>query len=229
MKKKDPKVFKGKSKTLKGKKEKGKMIWDLEHVLFNVLSGLIIISGLAVISEKNPVHSVFFLVLTFCQGSGLLLLVGAEFIAMLFLIVYVGAIAVLFLFVVIMLTTQAETTHKTWIPLGIGIAIILLVQVVGFAPGWPTASVEAQDWSASHSYQNWVEQMESYTNVEALGYFIYTHGFAYFMLAGLLLWVAMVGAIVLTLHRREYIKKQDISAQVSRTFQDAMVLKKWSK
>jgi NADH-quinone oxidoreductase subunit J len=88
-------------------------MWNLETILFSFLSGLMIISGLAVISEKNPVHSVFFLVLTFCQGSCLLLLVGAEFMAMLFLIVYVGAIAVLFLFVVMMLTTQTETSAKT--------------------------------------------------------------------------------------------------------------------
>jgi NADH-quinone oxidoreductase subunit J len=71
--------------------------------------------------------------------------------------------------------------------------------------------------------------MSSLTNVEALGYFIYTHGFAYFILAGLLLWISMIGAIVLTLHRREYIKKQDISLQVARTVQDAILLKTWAK
>nr|BBQ05356.1 NADH dehydrogenase subunit 6 [Hemiarma marina] len=202
------------------------MTWSIETILFTVLGGLTIFSGLAVISERNPVHSVFFLVLTFCQGSALLILIGAEFMAMMFLIVYVGAIAVLFLFVVMMLTTQAETTHRTWVPLGTGMGMILLMQVIGFAPGWPTANEAAQGWSVAPT--NWLLEFQSGTNVEVLGTYLYTHGFAYFMLAGLLLWVAMIGAIALTLHRREYVRKQEIADQVSQTVGQALLLKRWS-
>lgn len=188
-----------------------------------VLGGFTMISGLAVISERNPVHSVFFLVLAFCQSAGLLVLVGAEFMAMMVLIVYVGAIAVLFLFVVMMLTTQTETMTKTWVPLGMGLAMILLIQVIGLAPGWPSTSETSTEWTPTAV--SWLDLLISQNNVEALGNYLYTYGFPYFMIAGLLLWVSMIGAIALTLHRREYVKKQDISYQVSRQLEDSLLLK----
>jgi NADH-quinone oxidoreductase subunit J len=203
------------------------MLWDFERVIMVVLGGFTMISGLAVISERNPVHSVFFLVLAFCQSAGLLVLVGAEFMAMMVLIVYVGAIAVLFLFVVMMLTTQTETMTKTWVPLGMGLAMILLIQVIGLAPGWPSTSETSTEWTPTAV--SWLDLLISQNNVEALGNYLYTYGFPYFMIAGLLLWVSMIGAIALTLHRREYVKKQEISYQVSRQLEDSLLLKVWSK
>jgi NADH-quinone oxidoreductase subunit J len=170
---------------------------------------------------------VFFLVLAFCQGAGLLVLVGAEFIAMMVLIVYVGAIAVLFLFVVIILTTQTETMAKTWVPLGMGLAMILLIQVIGLSPGWPTTTASLKDWELNAV--SWMDILISFNNVEALGNYLYTFGFPYFIIAGLLLWVSIIGAIALTLHRREYVKKQDISFQVSRQLNDSLLLKVWSQ
>ena len=203
----------------------------VEWALMSGLGGLLLVSALAVIGERNPVHSVFFLVLTFCQSAALLVLRGAEFMAMMFLIVYVGAIAVLFLFVVMMLSTQADRRHTPWIPLGTGVSLILLIQLMGLAPSLPLDTL-THAWGAA-GWSQWtgeslgwgaLESIQRVTNVEALGLYLYTVGLPYFMLAGVILWISMVGAIALTLHRRAGVKRQDIAFQVARTAENALRL-----
>lgn len=194
------------------------------------LGGLMLVCALAVISERNPVHSVFFLVLTFCQSAALLVVRGAEFMAMMFLVVYVGAIAILFLFVVMMLSTQADRVHTPWIPLGTGLSFILLIQMIGLSPTpaldipLGLSSVMSGLAEGGPAPLDPTVVLGSVSNMEALGLYLYTTGVPYFMAAAVILLVSMIGAIALTLHRRDHVKRQDIALQVARTAQHALIL-----
>jgi NADH-quinone oxidoreductase subunit J len=143
----------------------------------------------------------------------MLLMVGAEFLAFMFLVVYVGAIAVLFLFVVMMLNIAVEEAKAEYFSMFFVIGIILLCEFVFLVPHTHPIphSLELP------SYVDWSIVMQPVTNMEMFGNFLFTHGFPYFILSGFILFVSMIGAIVLTLHRQEYTKRQDIYTQVSRS------------
>jgi len=185
----------------------------LHEILFYAFGVFALTTGFFVVVEKNPIHAVFFLVLCFVNAAGMLLMVGAEFLAFMFLVVYVGAIAVLFLFVVMMLNIAVEEARSEYFSMFFVIGIILLCEFVFLVPNMnPTPnSLELP------AYIDWSLVMQPVTNMEMFGNFLFTHGFPYFILSGFILFVSMIGAIVLTLHRQEYTKRQDIYTQVSRS------------
>jgi NADH-quinone oxidoreductase subunit J len=170
-------------------------------------------AGGLVIFARNPVHSVLWLILAFFAAAGLFVLLGAEFVAMLMLIVYVGAVAVLFLFVVMMLDVdfaELRAEMAQYLPVGMLIGVVLLVQL-GFAFGVWEISDEALSLRAAVT-----PPPAEVQNTEALGLLLYTKYVFLFQLAGLILLVAMIGAIVLTLRKRVWIKRQDVLTQMYR-------------
>lgn len=199
----------------------------LETVLFFLFASISIGSATMVVSSKNPVHSILYLVLVFFNASGLLLLIKVEFLAMIFLVVYVGAIAVLFLFVVMMLNIRiAELSENTlrYMPIGgvIGVIFVLeffLIIEPNFLP------LNLGNVLVLEGIDLWSYNMEEYTNIRAIGMLIYTNYFYYFLMASLVLLVAMIGAIVLTMNKRGGVQKQDIFEQVSRSFEQTLYLR----
>ena len=192
----------------------------LAAIAFYVLATIAVISAFAVIAARNPVHSVLFLILTFFTSAGLFVLLGAEFLAMLLVVVYVGAVAVLFLFVVMMLDVdfaELKQGFLSYMPIGALIAFALLAELTLVA-GAATSTNGAPIALAP-------EQPSEVTNAEAIGRVLYTDYVLVFQMAGLVLFVAMVGAIVLTLRHRVGVKKQDIAAQVGRRRSEAVELK----
>nr|YP_007890643.1 NADH dehydrogenase subunit 6 [Jakoba bahamiensis]AGH24137.1 NADH dehydrogenase subunit 6 [Jakoba bahamiensis] len=184
--------------------------------LFYFFAILSIVSATCVISSTNPIHSVLYLILVFCSSSGLLLLLQVEFLAMVFIMIYVGAIAVLFLFVVMMLNVRLvefNINMLKYLPLGGIIALIFVFEIFLVINN---ELVESK--SNIVGYINWSENIETITNIDSLGRLIYTEYFYLFLLAGMILLVAMIGAIVLTMYRRAQIKRQNIYSQVSRDF-----------
>ncbi|MGF9692614.1 NADH-quinone oxidoreductase subunit J [Rhizobium sp. 0TCS1.26] len=186
----------------------------LQAVFFYLFAFVAVASAFMVISARNPVHSVLFLILVFFNAAGLFLLTGAEFLAMILLVVYIGAVAVLFLFVVMMLDIdfgQLRSGFLQYAPVGALVGLILaaeLIVVVGGAVLTP---------EAAQSITMPIPSPADRTNTAALGDVLYTNYVYFFQVAGLVLLVAMIGAIVLTLRHRENIKRQDISKQVART------------
>ena len=180
---------------------------------FYLFAIVAVVSGALVIFARNPVHSVLWLILAFFSAAGLFVLLGAEFVAMLLVIVYVGAVAVLFLFVVMMLDVdfaELRAGMARYLPVGLLIGLVLLVQL-GFAFGaW-----EISD-TALGLRQAVTPSPAEVENTAALGQLLYTKYVLLFQLAGLVLLVAMVGAIVLTLHKRADVKRQDVLAQMYR-------------
>jgi NADH-quinone oxidoreductase subunit J len=181
-------------------------------LFFYLFAGLCVASAVMVISSRNPVHSVLFLILAFFNAAGLFVLMGAEFLAMILVVVYVGAVAVLFLFVVMMLDVDfAELKQGAlqYLPIGLligGIFLAELLLVVGawvIGPGVPQAVTSPI--------------VANVSNVEAIGLVLYTRYVYFFEAAGMILLVAMVGAIVLTLQHRVRVRRQNISDQVART------------
>jgi NADH-quinone oxidoreductase subunit J len=184
----------------------------LQAIAFYVFSFVLLVSALMVVSARNPVHSVLYLIFAFFNAAGLFVLLGAEFLAMILVVVYVGAVAVLFLFVVMMLDVDFEDLKKgtlQYLPLGaligLGMAaeLILVGSVWAFAPGAHAALGSATP--------------AGMTNTEALGHILYTDYIYYFQTAGLVLLVAMIGAIVLTLRVRPGVRRQSIPVQNART------------
>ncbi len=187
-------------------------------VFFWLFSSVVVISSIAVISSRNPVHSVLFLILAFVNSSGLFVLLGAEFLAMILLIVYVGAVAVLFLFVVMMLNIEVETIKlqaRKYFFSGILVGGVLLVELIFSSLSWNSIKLNRVD-----SF----EKNLSISNSHDIGTVIYTDYFLLFQLAGSILLVAMIGAIVLTLRKREGVLKQDINVQVNRTKEESIEL-----
>ena len=178
------------------------------------------ISGFMVVLSKNPVHSVLWLILTFLCAAGLFVLQGAEFVAMLLIIVYVGAVAVLFLFVVMMLDVDfAELKGELarYLPLGLVIAAVLLTVLGMSFAGWITADGAADLRAAPIVDNTW--------NTNAIGAVLYDRYFLPFQLSGLILLVAMIGAILLTLRHRSDVKRQDVLAQMYRDPAKALELR----
>ena len=176
--------------------------------------------GLFTVVSRNPVHSVLWLILTFLSSAGLFVLLGAEFVAMLLVIVYVGAVAVLFLFVVMMLDVdfaELKAEMAQYLPLGLLIGLVLLMQLSMALGVWSVADTAEAARAA-------VTPAETH-NTAALGLLIYDQYFLLFQLAGLILLVAMIGAIVLTLRHRKDVKRQDVLAQMYRDPALALELK----
>lgn len=194
----------------------------LEAIAFYLFSAVAVAAGVMVISSRNPVHSVLFLILAFFNAAGLFVLMGAEFLAMILVIVYVGAIAVLFLFVVMMLDinfVEMRQGFLQYLPIGALIGIILLAELVMIGGAW-VVTPEAASVAAVPA-----PDPETVTNTEALGQVLYTKYAYLFQLSGLVLLVAMIGAIVLTLRQREGVKRQSIATQVTRTREQAIEVK----
>ncbi|KPF72982.1 NADH:ubiquinone oxidoreductase subunit J [Bosea sp. AAP35] len=187
---------------------------------FYLFAGITVASAFMVVTSRNPVHSVLFLILAFVNAAGLFLLLGAEFLAMLLIVVYVGAVAVLFLFVVMMLDVDFAEFRQgflNYLPIGALIGLIFAVELLLVVGAWvidpqivraPVAAIPA-----------------GITNTEAIGRVLYTQYIYYFQAAGLVLLVAMIGAIVLTLRERPGVKRQDIVQQNARTKATAMDVK----
>jgi len=187
---------------------------------FYMFAVITVLSGLMVTLSRNPVHSVLWLILAFLSTSGLFVLLGAEFVAMLLVIVYVGAVAVLFLFVVMMLDIDFAALKgelARYMPLGLLIGVVLLMQVAIGVGVWTVAD-------GAEGLRQAVAPTEI-ENTRALGLLIYDKYFLLFQLAGLILLVAMIGAILLTLRHRKDIKRQNVLQQMWRDPAKAMELK----
>ncbi len=190
-------------------------------VAFYLFAGLTILSAMMVISARNPVHSVLFLILAFFNAAALFVLAGAEFIALILVIVYVGAVAVLFMFVVMMLNinfTELRRDSLQYLPVGTLVGLVLLAELILLFGGWVPLPSGLSATTATPSPGD-------ISNTEALGRLLYTKYFYLFQGAGLVLLVAMIGAIVLTLRHRPGIRRQSISEQVSRTREEAIEIR----
>lgn len=183
-------------------------------LFFYLFAGITVAAAFMVIAAKNSVHAVLFLILAFVNSAGLFILLGAEFLAMILIVVYVGAVAVLFLFVVMMLDvdfTSLRSGFLKYLPVGALIGIILLIELILVLGTWTIGPEMVTQVAAP------APPMTEITNTEALGQILYTKYVFFFQVAGLILLIAMVGAIVLTLHRKENVKRQSIPSQVART------------
>jgi len=190
---------------------------------FYLFSVITIASAFMVIASRNPVHSVLFLILAFVNAAGLFLLMGAEFLAMILVIVYVGAVAVLFLFVVMMLDVDFAELRQgflQYLPVGTVIGVIFLIELVLVLGAWVVDPAVLRTPMAA------IPPADRLTNTQAIGRVLYTQYFYFFQAAGLVLLVAMIGAIVLTLRERVGVKRQDISRQVARTQDTAVEVRK---
>jgi NADH-quinone oxidoreductase subunit J len=196
----------------------------IASALFYLFSLLTVLSAVMVISAKNPVHSVLFLIFAFFNAAGLFLLLGAEMIAMLLVIVYVGAVAVLFLFVVMMLDINFARLREgflKYLPVGVLVAMLLFTELVLML----NSSMLAIETSKDVLHRQ-VPMIAGITNAKMLGMVLYTKFAFPFELAGLVLLVAMIGAIVLTLRHREGVRRQNIGRQVARTPREGLKIVK---
>ena len=185
----------------------------LQGIAFYLLAAVATVSGLLVVTARNPVHSVLWLILAFFSSAGLFVLLGAEFLAMLLVVVYVGAVAVLFLFVVMMLDVdfvKLRGGYARYLPFGAIIAGVLLAEMV-------MVSIAVVEGGAAEGLAAPGVPGPDVTNVEAIGRVLYTDYVYFFQAAGLVLLVAMIGAIVLTLRHKPGVKRQVIADQVART------------
>ena len=184
---------------------------------FYLFAAVAVASGVMTIASRNPVHSVLWLILAFFNAAALMVLLGAEFIAMLLVIVYVGAVAVLFLFVVMMLNVdfaEMRAGFARYLPFGTLLAIVLLAEIVFAVAAWNAGGIMADAKVAPID--------AAVPNIEALGVLLYTRYLFLFEAAGLVLLVAMIGAIVLTQRTRRGTRPQNVSAQVRRRPEDAV-------
>ena len=189
----------------------------LAHFFFYLFSAVAIASAVMVISSRNPVHSVLFLILAFFNAAGIFMIAGAEFLALILVVVYVGAVAVLFLFVVMMLDVDFAELRRgalQYMPVGVIIGAILLLELLMLAGSSIVSPLVAG--SSAPPLDGTI------SNTRALGQVIYTRYIFLFQGAGLVLLVAMIGAIVLTLRHKQGVKRQDVAAQVARTPETAI-------
>ena len=187
----------------------------IQAICFYVFSAVLVGSGVMVIASRNPVHSVLFLILAFFNAAALFILLGAEFLALILVIVYVGAVAVLFLFVVMMLDINFVELRRgvlQYLPIGFTVGAILAIELLLVFGTWAVAPTIAQP----------LAQAPGVTNTQALGALLYTRYVYAFQAAGMVLLVAMVGAIVLTLRARPDVRRQKIARQVGRRRQDTL-------
>jgi NADH-quinone oxidoreductase subunit J len=188
----------------------------IQALAFYLFAFVVVLSGALTIASRNPVHSVMWLILAFFNAAGLMILVGAEFIAMLLVIVYVGAVAVLFLFVVMMLDidfTELRAGVARYFGIGLALAVALAAEVMIAIGAWSTGPIQLARRAAPID--------DTVPNIQAIGNLLYTRYLFVFEGAGLVLLVAMIGAIVLTHRQRGGVKAQNISRQNARRPQDA--------
>jgi NADH-quinone oxidoreductase subunit J len=184
----------------------------VQALAFWVFAIVAVISGALVVANRNPVYSVLFLILTFFNAAGLFVLLGAEFLAMMLVVVYVGAVAVLFLFVVMMLDinfVELRAGFVRYLPIGAIVGIILVAELIIIFGGWSLAPATGQIAAPTPA-------IAQVSNTQALGMLLYTRYFYLFQAAGMVLLVAMIGAIVLTHRERMGVRRQRIAAQVDR-------------
>lgn len=195
----------------------------LTSLFFYLFAAVTVASAFMVISSRNPVHSVLFLILAFFNSAALFLMLGAEFLAMILIVVYVGAVAVLFLFVVMMLDVDFAELRQgflQYLPIGSIIGVILLIELIMVVGAYAIApELIAQPVVP-------IPDPQMVSNTEALGLLIYTKYIYFFQAAGMVLLVAMIGAIVLTLRHKEGVKRQNISEQVARRPETSIEVRK---
>lgn len=235
----------------------------MSEILFYIFATVLLLSAVMVVASKNPVHSVLFLILAFFNAAGLFLLLGAEFAAFILIIVYVGAVAVLFLFVVMMLDIDFEQLRKgVWksLPVGLLVGVVLVSQLVMTAANWHPADTarsniasgvtvtdklidgklvhraqgewdEKRDGKVAYDNDNttYIYQPLAQTNTHAIGRILYTDYVYPFQVAGLILLVAMIGAIVLTLRTRGGVLRQNINDQITRKREAVIEVRKVEK
>ncbi len=191
-------------------------------LMFYVFASVMLIAALGVVTAKNPIFSVLFLILTFLNCSGLFILMGAEFLGLMLVLVYVGAIAVMFLFVLMTIDidfAMLKEGYASYMPVGVLTGVVLLVELI--------LAVKSGLFSSDHLITQTAMPIPTDTqNITAIGQVLFTDYLAPFQLAGMVLLVAMIGAIVLTFRRREGVKRQNITEQVLRTRKEAVELKK---
>ena len=191
----------------------------LSALFFYLFAIFLVGAGFMVIAAKNPVHAVLFLIFAFFNAAGLFVLLGAEFLAMILIVVYVGAVLVLFLFVVMMLEVdfaELKAGFLTYLPVGATVGLLLLVELILIVGVWVTAP--------ELSSQAPTPPASEISNTEAIGLILYTRYVYLFEAAGLILLVAMIGAIVLTLHHKRDVRRQNVAAQVGRTRKESVEL-----
>jgi NADH-quinone oxidoreductase subunit J len=188
---------------------------------FYLFSAIMIAAAFMVISARNPVHSVLFLILAFFNAAGLFVLLGAEFLAMILVVVYVGAVAVLFLFVVMMLDvdfTESKQGFAKYLRLGVPLGLLILGEIAFVVSAWTIGPVSIENTASPVP--------PGMTNTMALGHVLYTQYAYLFEAAGLVLLTAMIGAIVLTLRHKAEVKRQSVARQNARTPAEAVELRK---
>ncbi len=193
----------------------------IQALIFYIFAAVVIASAVMVISARNPVHSVLWLILAFFNAAGLFLVIGAEFLAMILVIVYVGAVAVLFLFVVMMLDidfAQLRSGLLTYLPLGLLLGGIMAVELILVGWAWSFGDLAIDARAAPVAAQSGL------TNTQALGVLLYTDYVLIFQAAGLILLTAMIGAIVLTHRERVGVKRQSVAVQAARDPAETVVL-----
>ena len=199
------------------------MLTGIEAIFFYLFAFVAVAAAFMVIASRNPVHSVLFLILTFFNAAALFLMAGAEFLAMILLVVYVGAVAVLFLFVVMMLDVDFALLKRgalQYAPIGALVGLVLAAELVIVLGGYAFSPEIATEISRP------IPDVADRHNTAALGDILYTDYAYFFQVAGLILLVAMIGAIVLTLHHKPGVKRQDIAAQVRRTPETSIEVRK---
>jgi NADH-quinone oxidoreductase subunit J len=185
----------------------------IQALFFYLFAGITVASAVMVIASRNPVHSVLFLILAFVNAAGLFVLLGAEFLAMILIVVYVGAVAVLFLFVVMMLDVDFAELRQgflNYLPIGALVGVVLLAELLVVVGAWAIGSGVPGAITAP------IPAASDISNTQALGLVLYTRYIYYFQAAGIILLVAMVGAITLTLQHKPNVKRQNIAEQVAR-------------
>jgi NADH-quinone oxidoreductase subunit J len=194
----------------------------LAALFFYLFAGLCVAAGFMVIAARNPVHSVLYLILAFVNAAGLFVLMGAEFLAMILVVVYVGAVAVLFLFVVMMLDVDFAELRQgflNYLPVGVLVGFVFLVELLLILAAWAIGPGVPKAITAP------IPPADVHSNTEALGLVLYTRYVYFFQIAGVVLLVAMIGAIVLTLRHKPGVKRQNIAEQVARTREAAVELR----
>lgn len=199
---------------------------NIEYILFYGFAALCLVMSIMVISAKNPIHSVFYLVLVFLNGAGLFILLGVEFLGIIFIIVYVGAIAILFLFIVMMLNIKLVELNENmlrYLPIGALMAIIFFFEIFLLIDN----DLISLNYHSSKDLfiTSWDSHFINFSNLETLGLHLYTLYFPLFWMASLILLVAMIGAIVLTLHSQVHVKSQEVFKQSSSHFSKSVILK----
>jgi NADH-quinone oxidoreductase subunit J len=195
----------------------------LHAIFFYLFAGITVASAAMVIASRNPVHSVLFLILAFVNAAGLFVLMGAEFLAMILIVVYVGAVAVLFLFVVMMLDVDFSELRRgvlTYLPVGGLIGAVLLAELLIIVGAWAIGPEVGKAITAP------IPPSTAIPNTQALGLVLYTRYVYFFQAAGIILLVAMIGAIVLTLQHKPHVRRQVIADQVARTKASAIEIVK---